>query len=209
MATLYPTIKEAMQHLEVGDIVLMRSRSNGLFRRAIRELSQSYWTHAAMVFETVNIGGEVVSVSIVEANETIEVHRLETYVASERYDIGIKRLPGLTELDRDRIRGFFLDALDIPYDYTYIFAIMFARILSFFLGNKAYRWFVKKFSHDNSYICTTFAQRALYLASEPGRRRAALFNDVAELTFVEQMYLVNPQTISSSKNTMWVFNAHE
>ncbi|HPF95588.1 MAG TPA: hypothetical protein PLR08_03505, partial [bacterium] len=114
-----------------------------------------------------------------------------------------------TELDRDRIRGFFLDALDIPYDYTYIFAIMFARILSFFLGNKAYRWFVKKFSHDNSYICTTFAQRALYLASEPGRRRAALFNDVAELTFVEQMYLVNPQTISSSKNTMWVFNAHE
>ncbi|HPF95469.1 MAG TPA: hypothetical protein PLR08_02895, partial [bacterium] len=99
MATLYPTIKEAMQHLEVGDIVLMRSRSNGLFRRAIRELSQSYWTHAAMVFETVNIGGEVVSVSIVEANETIEVHRLETYVASERYDIGIKRLPGLTELD--------------------------------------------------------------------------------------------------------------
>lgn len=209
MATLYPTIKEAMQHLEVGDIVLMRSRSKGLFRRAIRELSQSYWTHVAMVFETVKIGDQVVSVSIVEANETIEVHRLETYVTSEKYDIGIKRFPGLNDIERDRIRGFFLDALDIPYDYAYIFAIMIAKILSLFLGNGAYRWFVKTFSHDNSYICTTFAQRALYLAAAPGKRRSTLFNNVSDISFVEQMYLVNPQTVSASKNTIWVFNEHE
>lgn len=209
MTTTYPTIQEAMQHLEVGDIVLMRSRKRSLFRRAIRELSQSYWTHAALVFETVKIGGTVVSVSIVEANETIEVHRLETYVANGEYDLGIKRLPGLTEIDRDRIRGFFLDALDIPYDYTYVFAIMMARIFSIFLGTSAYRWFVNKFSHQNSYICTTFTQRALYLASAPQRRRASLFNTHPDLNIVEQMYLVNPQTISKSTNTDWVFNPHE
>lgn len=205
----YPSLQEAMQHLQVGDIVLMRSRNNTLFRRAIRELAQSYWTHAALVFETVTIGGKVVSVSIVEANETIEVHRLETYAASEEFDLGIKRLPGLSEIDRDRIRGFFLDALDIPYDYRYIFALFIARILSMFFGTGVYRWFVNRFSHDNTYICTTFTQRALYLASEPSHRRASIFNnDHPELNFAEQMYLVNPHTISTSDNTVWIYNPH-
>lgn len=204
----YTTIEEAMQYLQVGDIVLMRVRTNDFFHLMARQVTGSYWTHAAMVFETIEVDGKVISVSVVEARDTIEVHRFDTYMKRQDIDIGIKRYPGLTQDEREKIRGFFLDALDITYDYSYIVAYFFIRLFRQLFGWDFSSWIVRVFSKNNNFICTTLVQRAMYLAADPGVRRKTIMNDKPEQNFAERLTLVSPRTIAKSTNTIWLYNPH-
>ncbi|MFO0765136.1 MAG: hypothetical protein U0487_03800 [Patescibacteria group bacterium] len=206
--SLYSSYDEAVKNLKIGDIVFFHGKI-GLNRSLIRKVGDSYWTHVALVFDIVKSGDEILSVILIEANESIRIHRLESFANQDyEYDIGFKRIPGLTAKEIDRFRGFFLDAIDVNYDYKYVFYLIVRYVLSNLFGTDASERLIRHISTTDTYICSTFVQRALYLAVEPERRRESLFlgNDVP---FVYAQGLVLPKDIAISKNTVWLFNAHD
>ncbi len=206
--SLYKSYDEAVKHLQIGDIVFFHGKFG--WKRAInRIIGRSYWTHVSIVFEIVKSGDEILSVILIEANETVRLHRLETFAIQDyEFEIGFKRVPGLTPKEIDRFRGFFLDVIDIDYDYDHVAYLLFQFILSRFIGVSWTKKLVRHVLTTDEYICSSFVQRALYLAVEPQKRRETLFlgNDVP---YALAQGLVLPRDIAASKNTVWLYNPHD
>ena len=206
--SVYKNYNEAIKHLQIGDIVFFHGKI-GWQRTLNRIVSRSNWTHVSIVFEIVKSGDEVLSVILIEANETVRLHRLETFALQEyEYEIGFKRVPGLTPKEIDRFRGFFLDVIDIEYDYDHVMYLFFQFLLSRFIGVQLTKKLVRHVLATDEYICSSFVQRALYLAVEPDKRRDVLFlgNDVP---YAIAHGLVLPKDIAVSKSTIWLYNPHE
>lgn len=205
---VYKTYTEAVKHLQIGDIVFFHGKI-GWQRKLNRLIGDSYWTHVSIVFDIVKNGDEILSVVLIEANETVRLHRLETFAVQEyEYEIGFKRVPGLTPKEMDRFRGFFLDVIDIEYDYDHVVLLFFQFLLSRFIGVRYTKKLVRHALATNEYICSSFVQRALYLAVEPEKRRQTIFLG-EETPFAVAHGLVLPKDIAVSKNTIWLFNPHE
>jgi hypothetical protein len=207
----YKTIQDVLPHLEIADIVLFSTRGNPI-SRLIKKKSHSYWSHVALVVDFPSMGAGSRDVLLVEAMDRgIEIHRLERYIRQpEKYRIGIKRVPGLTREERERIRGFFLDAVDTPYDFS--------RLFTFFLRSKIIRWLgrgalfflARKLIHPNQFICTTFAQRSFYLGVSEAKRERVLFReDDDAVNFLHQMEEITPGHIAQSSRCDWLYNPHE
>lgn len=207
----YQKLEQAVQHLQVADIVLVRHRRGALYKY-IREASESYWNHMALVFAVFEGLGPVRrDVLIVEAlDKGIEVHRLQSYARDpEAYDIGVKRMEGLTDAERDRIRGYFLDVLDTPYDFTRLFVFLVKNAIARLGGNRALDYVKRKVINIDNFVCSSFAQRAFYLALPPDKRDRALFREGSDLNFLDQMEAITPGDIAQSKNTVWLYNPHD
>lgn len=92
-------------------------------------MSHSHWNHSALVFQVIHQKNADPEVLIVEAlDRGIEIHRLHNYLDAKEFDVRIKRLPNLTERERERILGYFLEKIDTPYDFTRLFGYMLNRI---------------------------------------------------------------------------------
>jgi len=199
-----------VKRLKVGNIILFK-RKKGLLQYLIRKASGSYWTHTALVFQVSKISAFPPSVLIVEASQTgIEVHRLETYLNQlHLYDIGFKRMNDLTGEERERFRGFFLDAVDTPYDRRRLRAYFLHHYFERLTGKNYSHWVTKETVNPNNYLCTTFAQRAYYLAVAPKKRPDVLFRPMRpDMNFIERMEFITPGDVASSENTTWLFNPH-
>lgn len=204
------SLENAIKDLRIGDIVLLR-RKKGFLRLLIGDTTKSYWTHVALVFHISRISAFPPAILIVEANDDgIEIHRLDHYINNPKfYELGFKRMKGLTEEERERFRGFYLDAVDTPYDHrrieTFLAHFYFER-----LTGKTYQDFItKRVVNPDNFICTTFAQRAYYLAVAPSKRSSVLFRkEEPGVNFLERMELITPYDISSSECTSWLYNPH-
>jgi hypothetical protein len=212
---LYKTWQEALPHLQVGDFVLVRYNESTLFWRGaigyyIRKAIGSHWNHLGLVFETPDVDPKGRDALIIEGlHKGMEVHRVMRYFEKPgQFDVGIKRFPGLTEAQRERMRGFFLDVLDTPYDYTRLFAFFFRRLFKSVFGVKVTEYIKHRVINIDQFICSSFAQRALYLALPPNERDRAFFRDDKSLTFLDQLEEITPADIAGSKNTEWLYNPH-
>lgn len=212
MKARFDTVEETVKHLRIGDIVMFKRRK-GLLRYVIGNATKSYWTHVGLVFHISRISAFPPSVLIVEASETgIEIHRLETYLNRPgSYELGFKRMKGLTEDERDRFRGFFLDAVDTPYDHRRLKSFLLHHYFERVTGKDYTHWLTKATVNTQNFICTSFAQRAYFLAVAPSKREKVFFRADKEpdVNFLERMELVTPLDISTSKNTSWLYNPHK
>jgi len=206
----FGSIEEASRTLEVGDIVLMH-KHKGMFSQLVRLASRgAYWNHAAMVFSVVGVDG-MREVILIEAQTFgIEVHRLDRYMRDKKmYVLGFKRLPGLTPLQKERIRGFFLDAVDTPYDYVTAFGWMLKQPIVKLLGMHVKDFLERVVIDPSLFVCTSFAQRAYYLALPPNERDRAFFipddKQTRGLNFLFRMVDIAPIDIAKSKNTVWLW----
>ncbi len=206
--TLYKTQSEAIRGLKVGDIIMVDTKGI-LIPRLIQRVTHSCWSHVAMVFDVPPLSGTEHDVLIVESNaDGIEIHRLNSYLRSpDKYILGFKRLKGLTDVERERFRGFFLDAVDTPYDFRRLAAFFLQSVVLWTVGMNIQFTMARKVINTQNYICTTFAQRAFYLAVAPEKRGKILFrSDQDAPNFLHQVEEVSPADVARSKNTVWLYN---
>lgn len=204
------TIQEAADRLRVGDIVLFHNKKSLLFRR-IQRMTGSYWNHAGLVF-SISRDGSIPTVLIIEAApHGIEVHRLKVYTDQpEVFDLGVKRMPLLTDEYRDRFRGIFLDVLDTPYDHARLFGYLFRDFVLRRFGRRIHDALANRLLNTDYVICSSFIQRAYYLAVPPNMREKTLFReDQEDLNFIYRMEYITPADIARSKNTEWICNPHD
>lgn len=209
MKAAYATWNEVFPNLRVADIVLIRYKS-GIVPHYIRKADASYWNHAALVFDVPQSDSGRKDVLIIEAlPRGIEIHRLKRYVNDRRhFDVGIKRLPDLTDGERQRIRSFFLDAVDTEYDHTRLIGFVFRGALAKLFGIKSIDFIKRKIINPGNFTCTSFAQRAFYLALPPEKREGAYFRKDARMSFSDKMEMVTPGDVARSDTTEWLYNPH-
>jgi len=203
-------IASALSELKTGDIVLMRYKKGRVYR-AIRETTKSYWNHTALVFKVLTDTHGHRDILVIEAMPGgIEIHRLSRYLDDPgRYDIGLKRMPILTDEYRERFMGFFLEVLDTPYDYTRLIAYLFRKFVNAIGGSRAENYVAKRVINVDQFVCSSFAQRAFYLAVPPNMRERTLFRESsADLNFLYRLEYITPGDIAKSRNTEWLWNPH-
>jgi hypothetical protein len=67
----------------------------------------------------------------------------------------------------------------------------------------------RQYTDTKNFICTSFAQRAYYLAVALEKRGRSLFlGHNRNLDFLQIMEQITPADIAQSKNTEWLFNPH-
>ena len=206
----YKDIYKALPNLKIGDIFLIHTRGYWI-SKLIRKTTNSYWSHVALVFEVIPNKTDYPDILLIEAlDRGIEIHRLEHYLRHpKKYSLGIKRLPILNDAERDRFRGFFLDAVDTPYDFSRLFSYFLKKFVQRVFGEGITNWITKKVIDVDQYICTTFAQRAFYLAVPKEKRDKVLMRSGENLNFLLQMEEITPGDYATSENTIWLFNPHK
>jgi hypothetical protein len=211
MAESYsPELARALGKLKVGDIVMFRSK--GRLGRLIRRATGSYWSHVGLIFDVPEEGALGNDHLVIEADRAggVQLHRLSTYVNDPwNYTLGFKRVKALTDEERERFRGFFLDAVDTPYDMRRLEAYFLHRLFEHFSGRSLAGFFARKTTNIKRFICTTFAQRAYYLAVAPEKRSQVLFRGhEPEIGILDQMEVIEPRHIAASPVTEWLYNEH-
>ncbi len=194
--------------LEVADIILVHGTSR-LFK-TIQQRSSSYWNHVAVVLQppipTLGIRGAFIIGAI---DSGIEVHRLRKYSEEmDRFDIGVKRFPGLTDEMRKHIISYMLNKIDAPYDYTRLLGYIFEGALKACLPKKLFKKVRRLIitSHPNSFICSSFIQHAFF-ESVSGKMQPQTFVRERLHSLVE-MEEVTPADFARSPNYEWIFNPH-
>ena len=204
----YKTLRAALPNLKIGDIVLVHTEGF-IISKLIRRTTTSYWSHVALVFDVIPNNTDYPDVLLIEAlDRGIEIHRIEHYTRKpEKYDLGIKRIPVLNDEERERFRGFFLDAVDTPYDFSRLFTYFTKSLATRILGQEIVNWITKQIIDVDQFVCTTFAQRAFYLAVSQEKRDLVLMRKkTKQLNFLFQMEEISPKNYASSKNAIWLYN---
>lgn len=183
--------------LEVADIVFIRHKKNWK-RRLLRKVTNSYWDHTAMVlFDRDNDRGYPENLIIESYYGGVRVHKIRRYMDNaKKYDIGIKRVPWLTDELKDRIRAFMLLNVDAPY-YPYSFwKLLFSRISEpfsrYLLGRQRYS-------------CSGFVQKSYYEGVDWLDRYKVVFTKeyISPLQFQDT---ISPGEIARSKKSNWIYN---
>ena len=206
----FQKLSAALPHLKIGDIILVHTRSSWL-ARFIRKATSSYWSHVALVFEVIENGTDYPDILLIEAMDRgIEIHRIEHYTRRpNKYNIGIKRIPVLNNEERNKFRGFFLDSVDTPYDFTRVFSYFTKKIVNKIFGSAIVNWISKHVVNVDQYICTTFAQRAFYLSvSKDKCDKVLIRKKTKQLNFLFQMEEISPGDYATSENAIWLYNPH-
>lgn len=205
-----PELERVLKRLKVGDLVMVHTRRR--LSEWIRRATKSYWSHVAVVFDVPQDGALGHDHLIIEANEDegVQLHRLSMYLNDPwRYAIGFKRMKHLTDEERERFRGFFLDVVDTPYDIGRLKAFFLTVAIRKILKRDYSGFFARKKVDPGKFICTTFVQRAYYLAVSPEKRKEVLFRGhEAEIGFLGQMEVIAPRDVAVSPATEWLYNEH-
>jgi hypothetical protein len=204
----YRKLDEAVRHLKVGDLVMVNADT--VLGSVVRRTTGSHWSHVAIVFDVPDVSSTEHDVLIVEAAWQVEIHRLTAYTHEpETYEIGFKRLDFLTDAERERFRGFFLDAVDTPYDTHRLWSFVVESAIAWTKGVNVNYNEARKYIDTKNFICTSLAQRAFYLAVSPEKRGRTLFRGQEKgLDFLRLMEDISPGHIARSENTSWLYNPH-
>ena len=191
--------KKFEPQLKVGDIILSREKT--WLSKAICEATGSYWSHVLIVFAVPD--GNFDNVLLVSAERTgIEIHRIQQYTRDfDFYDLGVKRIPGLSAATRDKVLSYVLNNVDLPYDYGRLFGLFIDYLGNRFLGKRI----VSPVCNEHAFICSAFIQKAFYNVLPENKRDSVIFKNKKDKFFLEE---VTPADIAQSKNCQWLYNQH-
>ncbi|MFC1640465.1 hypothetical protein ACFL2D_00265 [Patescibacteria group bacterium] len=186
--------------LQVADLVLVRTKGNFL-RYLLRRATNSHWDHVALVIFPRNYKKGYMNNLIVETRDErgISIHKMEKYVNfPEKYDIGIKRVPGLKHDVRKRIISYMLMNVDAPY-----YRLKHRRFLLAIVSKK----YSEKLFGRQRYCCSGFVQKAFYDAADWSSREKYVFRE-DYLSPIELQDITTPGDIAKSNNAKWIYNPH-
>ncbi len=195
-----------------GDILL--SRSPFLASRLIRVASNSFFSHAALVFLLPQRHEHFTKTFVIESLfKGVGIANLETYVSGRTpvEEVGILRLEGkgFTQDFFKCANGILLNEVNKPYDFHRLWRIALNTIFGFQLAvntlrhrtNVYRRWFPRQF------ICSGFIQYGLY--------QAALFTKIQTSRVIlkrglsdpspDEMMGVTPEDLSTSDKLTWKY----
>ncbi len=199
-------LRGKLPKLLAGDIVFIRHKKS-FFRRYLRAVTESYWDHATMILYPRSDREDRPFSIVVESikhgfksallSRGVSLHRLDKYLHDpEAYDVGIKRVPDLTDDDRRRVQLFMLMNVDAPYWPWQPLDVMFAAY------SKRIRDGVL---HRQRFSCSSLIQKAYYDAMPWDRKPRVIFKE-GTWSPIELQELTNPGDIARSRNSDWIYN---
>lgn len=192
---------EMTDKLQRADILLVRNRERyNVVARGIQKMTDSYWNHAALVFTIKQKENPLFhDTLIIEAlGRGMELHKIDRYTKRpDKYDLGVKRITGLSVEDQRKIRAYVMQNVDVPYDYP--------RLVGFFFGLLTGRYNDYLVNND-SFICSSFIQSAFYHAID-SKEKKILFREVKEISDTTLGY-TSPGDLAKSGESEWVYNRH-
>jgi hypothetical protein len=188
--------------LKIADIILTTDKQSYL-SAAIRKATKGHWSHAALVFFIPNKKLLFNNTLVIEALDNgIEIHRIQKYTRYlDQFDIGVKRVPGLTDELREKVLAFMLNNVDVPYDFTRLFAYLLKKILGNFVEK-----YKERLINKDDFVCSTFAQKAFWNAMPEDKKASVIFKKDFKSEF--SLEEVTPADIARSKNCIWLYNPH-
>jgi hypothetical protein len=129
----------------------------------------------------------------------VRVHKIRRYMDNaKKFDVGIKRVPWLTDELKDRIRAFMLLNVDAPYYPFSFWKLFFSQISEplsrYLLGRQRYS-------------CSGFVQKSFYEGVDWMDRYKVVFTKeyISPLQFQDT---ISPGEIARSKKSKWIYNEH-
>src|SRR3989344_1585275 len=200
--------REVESRLQIADIILVHGERS--LYRAIQKRSGSYWNHVAVVLQPPRPELGIRGAFIIGAIDSgIEVHRLRKYSEDMgKFDIGVKRFPGLTEEMRQHILSYMLNKIDSPYDYMRLVGYLLEGTLRAILPKKLFKKVRRAIisAQPNSFVCSTFIQHAFF-ESVPAKMQTRTFAR-ERLRSPAEMDEITPADFARSPNYEWIFNPH-
>lgn len=202
LAEQWPRIEN---NLQVGDIILIRARRQWL-AKMIQRKTHSYWNHAALVFipsKDLPFTGPLLIEAI---GYGIEIHQMKRYTTQfDKYDIGVKRYPGITKADRrEFVRDFMLENIDVPYDYSRIVGMFVRDLFLKYFDLKFFLNAAKYFVNEDAFVCSTFAHKAFMQYEEKKFDHDDQLKKKYEELYHKELYA--PGDIAKNDIFRWVFN---
>ena len=197
--------------LKAADIILVRIKRSPL-RSLIRWVTKSYWDHVTMVvyprgeyklkhniiIENIKPPHSLAFFLLDYFLEGTEIHRLDKYLNNpKKYDIGVKRVPWLSEEHRHRVASFMITTIDTPYWRLSFWLFLLARIWP-----RYRRWFLRR----QRWSCSALVQRAYYESVDNWQDRSKVIFKEGDLSPIEIQDLVSPAEIANSANAEWIYN---
>jgi hypothetical protein len=191
---------ELQDKLQRADIILVRNKERyNIVAKGIQSVTKSYWNHAALVFTIKQKNPLFHNTIIIEAlGRGMELRRLDKYTSRpDKFDVGVKRIPGLSIDDQRKIRAYIMRNVDVPYDFP--------RIIGFFFGLLTGNYNEYLVNND-SYICSSFIQGAFYHSINREDKKI-LFRKVKEVSETTLGY-TSPGDLAKSSESEWIYNRH-
>jgi len=130
-------------------------------------------------------------------HSAVSLHRLDKYLSRpDRYVVGIKHVPGISEEVRRRIVLYMLMNLDAPYwqwDEIGITVASFSKTLS------------KRVLRYQRFSCSGLIQKAFYDAVSHKDRPSVIFKKDTHSP-VDLQELINPGDFAKSEKCEWIYN---
>ncbi len=193
-------VKGRLPELQEADLVFIHNKK-GWLRKMLRRSTKSYWDHTALVLFPKNKAKGYFYNLIIEAVDPsgIEIHKLNKYLnCPDKYEIGIKRVPNITEETRQRILAYMLMNVDAPY-----YKLSFSKFLFASLS----RDYNEEFLGRQRYSCSCFVQKAFYEAAGWEEREHFIFREDF-LSPMELQEITTPGDIAKSDKSEWIYNKH-
>ncbi|MBU0531285.1 MAG: hypothetical protein ABIG32_03510 [Candidatus Uhrbacteria bacterium] len=193
--------------LKPADIVLIRNK-HSFFRKFLRRITNSYWDHTALIIYP--RGSYAICFSVIVesirpglfsflSSRGVVLHRLDKYLDNpKKFDVGIKRVPDLTDEERKQVRTFMLTNVDAPYWPWHYIQIMLGSYLPFIR---------KRILNRQRFSCSSLIQKAFYDAMDQDHKKKVVFKE-GVWSPIELQELTNPGDIGKSKNCEWIYNEH-
>ncbi len=206
-------VRGRLPPLKAADIVLVRIKGSPL-RRLIRLVTKSYWDHVTMIvyprgenklkhniiIENIKPPHSLIFFLLDYFLEGTELHQLDKYLNNpKKYDVGIKRVPWLSEEHRHRISSFLIATVDTPY-----WRLPFWNFLLAWIWPRYRKWFLRR----QRWSCSALVQRAYYESVDNWQDRLKVVFKEGDLSPIEIQDIISPAEIAASVNAEWVFNEH-
>lgn len=186
--------------LRPGDIVLVRTKKD-IGRAIFRTVTKGYWNHTAMVLYPEGFLGAQKNLYVESIHGQIRVHTLDYLLSRpDRYDIGIKRIPRLSEKTERRIVAYALLSVDV---HTSRHRFIGTKFILGILFPSLKNWLLKG-SYRSS---TSFVQTTLSAAVDwKDRSRVSLGEHL--ISPLETDIYLTPKEIAQSEKCEWIYNKH-
>lgn len=204
-ATPHERLLGPLPQLKPADIIVIRHKKD-LFRKFLRMVTESYWDHTAMVIYPSDPNQYREHTIFIESirkwafspsSRGITFHRIQRYLnRPDLYEIGVKRVPNLTDTVRERVVLFMLMNVDAPYWPWKRLRIIFA---AFFKPLRQNVLAIQRFS------CSSLIQKAFYDAVNWEEKNKVVFKN-AVWSPIELTELTSPADVAASANSEWVYN---